>query len=159
MRSEYCTGLARIASSSTDITHHNQHHMKDIFTSKRSANIFVALASIFIVLIIFWAGMRVGYKQAHFREQWGANYIRNSHGAFGQIISIDLPALVIKGRSEAEKTVLVGTSTAVMSFRDKASVSDLKVGDAVVVIGTPDGQGRITASLIRIAPRMNDTSK
>ena len=122
---------------------------------------------------MFWAGTAVGYRQAQFSFHWNENYARqfdgpssplmifshesqeaaqNSHGAFGEVLAVRLPIIVVKGGDEPEKEVVIGSSTIVRSFRNATSSASLAVGDQVVVIGRPNDNGQIEASLIRIIP-------
>ncbi|MDE2037844.1 MAG: hypothetical protein KGI69_01300 [Patescibacteria group bacterium] len=144
--------------------------MKEFLGSSALSKLVAVLAVLLVALVIFWAGMAVGYRKAVFSYQWDDSYAKqfggphspfmpdaddaslNSHGAFGQIVAVRLPEFTVKGPAEAEKNVLVSDGTVIRYFHDQASTSDLSVGSTVVVIGEPDGQGRIQASLIRIVP-------
>lgn len=131
------------------------------------------LGVLFVALLVFWAGTAVGYKQAAFSYHWNDNYSRqfggprsplgfqsdsdepmSAHGAFGTIIGVKLPEIVVKGGGDVEKTVTVNGATVIRRFHDAASTTDLSNGQTVVVIGEPDSQGNINASLIRIVPPM-----
>lgn len=140
------------------------------------------IAGLIALLLAFKLGMSIGYKKAAFSYQWGENYHRNfggprggflkdflsdrrdyleSHGVFGQIVSRE-PAvqgepetLIVKGRDNAEKVILIERDTVVTRLREKADASSLNAGDFVVVIGQPNDDGRITAKLIRIMPGLS----
>jgi len=129
-----------------------------------------------VILIIFWSGMVVGAHRGEYAGRWNMHYaenfsgmgspfippagggmkgrddMRNSHGAFGEIVAIKLPNIVIKGPAEAEKTIIISNTTMIRNFHDVATSSDLKVGTTVVVIGNPDSSGDIQATLIRMVP-------
>jgi len=101
----------------------------------------------------------------------GQDFIE-AHGTFGQIIKIDPSAssgqapsassgqapsassgqatLIIKGRDNVEKIILLKQDTTIRSPRETVKPSDLKVGDYVVVIGEPNISGQIEAKFIRI---------
>ncbi len=70
----------------------------------------------------------------------------------GKIISINLPDIMLENNDKTEKNILTDDDTSVRRFRERISVSDLKVGDLVVVIGSPDDKGQIQARLIRLIP-------
>jgi hypothetical protein len=111
-----------------------------------------------------FAGPRGGF----FEDFVGRDFI-DAHGVFGQVIKIDPSAgsgqvpssldsssgqgtLVIKGRGDVEKIILVADSTVIKRFQDNIKLSDLKVDDYIVVIGDPNNAGQIEAKLIRIMP-------
>jgi hypothetical protein len=81
------------------------------------------------------------------------------HGVFGQIMKIgsstesgEGATLVIKGRDDMEKIVLIKDNTVIKSFRETIKFSDLKVDDYIVIIGEPNDAGQIEAKFIRVAP-------
>ncbi len=140
------------------------------FQSDKYAHLLRYLSFAFAGLIIFGAGIYIGHKATAFSYQWGANYAREfggprspfggeiddapsmPHGAFGAVIGVNFPSFAIKGPHEAEKIILIGTSTLIRALRAEASTTDIHVGSAVIVIGEPDDHGRINATLIRIMP-------
>jgi len=146
--------------------------MKNILETKTYGKIIVVLSIILIALIIFSAGIFVGYYKATFSHDLddvykqgfnspespfapfmhGADDI-NSHGVVGQIVSINLPdSIMIKGAQSAEQIVTLSPETSVRIFHAMATTSDIKVGDQAIVIGTPNDKGEIQASFIRIIP-------
>jgi hypothetical protein len=74
------------------------------------------------------------------------------HGTFGEIIKIEGNNLVVKGRENIEKIVSVNEKTVIKSGFKDIKISDLKVGDMIVIIGSPNEQGQIEAKLIRVFP-------
>lgn len=133
--------------------------------------IIILIVSLIVLLFVFKLGVLVGFKKASFSYLWGENYHRNfagprngffrdfegrefidSHGVFGQIIKIDGSNLIIKGRDNVEKIIIVKNNTTIMRFRDTIKLSELKVDDQVVVIGDPNDNGQIEAKLIRLVP-------
>lgn len=82
-----------------------------------------ALGILLVVLLIFWAGTAVGSREARFSRDWEDNYMNqfggpgspfvqqgdqddsflSAHGAFGEVVGIRLPDMVIKGSAESEK--------------------------------------------------------
>jgi hypothetical protein len=146
-------------------------NFKDFFQSKK---IKIALAIIFaliIILLIFQAGIYVGFKKASFSYQWGENYYKNfagprggfmddirggkmmaPHGVFGTIIKNDNPSLIVRGMDNMEKIILMNQDTVINRFRDRITPEDLKINDRVNVLGSPDLSGRMEAKLIRVLP-------
>jgi hypothetical protein len=134
---------------------------------------------------VFGAGVFVGGMKARFSYRWAENYHRNfggpengfmfdmrmsplngefiqGHGVFGEIIQIKDSDIVIKSQDNAEKVVIFNKDTAITVGRRTITKSDLKVGEQVVVIGSPNDKGQIEARLIRVfdgnimmGPRMN----
>ena len=126
-----------------------------------------------IVLFIFEAGVLIGYKQASFSYRLDENYNRdfegmsgseqilsnlgtpnlpNANGATGSIIKISLPSIIIADKDGVEKTITVTDDTILRQFRSDIDATDLKVGDFVIVIGSPNDVGQIEARLIRVVP-------
>ncbi|NTW23004.1 hypothetical protein HGA34_05735 [Candidatus Falkowbacteria bacterium] len=77
-------------------------------------------------------------------------FMMNPHGAGGKIIKIASSTFAIKGADNIEKTVIVGKDTSIVERRQNLSITDLKTGDEVMVMGDPNEQGQINAKFIRI---------
>ncbi|MGC8851713.1 MAG: hypothetical protein ACP5PR_01250 [Minisyncoccia bacterium] len=136
--------------------------------------IIVGLAAFVVIILIFGAGVFVGEMKARFSYRWAEQYYKNfvgpragffgdwrmfpggefieSHGTFGEIIKIEGNNLIVKGRENIEKIVLVDEKTIIKSGLKDIKISDLKVGDMIVIIGSPNEQGQIEAKLIRVFP-------
>jgi hypothetical protein len=148
-------------------------NIKNFFQSNSVSKMILALSILLVVLVVFQAGFFVGYHKGVFTNDWGNNYMMrgpdnspraffapfmndgddiNPHGAVGEIISVNLPTIVIKGPGRAEEIAIVDSNTTIRNFQQLASTSDLIVGRSVVIIGEPNGKGQINASLIRIMP-------
>jgi len=142
-----------------------------IFQSKVFQGIIIALAILVIVLVIFKAGMFVGEKKADFACRWNDNYHRNfagpkdgfmrglgdrdfmeANGTFGQILKIENNTIVMKGRNDVEKLILVTEKTTIKNLDQTVKISELKTDDSIVVIGEANAQGQIEAKLIRLMP-------
>lgn len=138
--------------------------------------IIIGLAGFVIVVLIFGAGMFVGGMKAQFSYRWAESYHKNfagprggffgdwrklplplgdfieGHGTFGEIIKIEGNTLIVKGRENIEKVILVSEKTIIKSGRKDIKTSNLKIGDRIVIIGSPNEEGQIEASLIRLFP-------
>ncbi len=144
-----------------------------LFGSKIFKRILVGIGAFVAMLIIFGAGMAIGFKKADFSFRWGENYHKNfggprggffrgfsgrdfieSHGVFGQIIKIDGQTIIIKGRENMERPVVIKDNTVINRGRETIKISDLKVDDSVVIVGQPDASGEIEAKLIRVMPAL-----
>ena len=130
-----------------------------------------ALVVAFIVVVVFGGGVMVGFEKAHFSDKLDSNYypnvlglpvplpgkrvvMLNAHGVAGPVIRVTADSLVVGDRDGAEKTVLVSGSTPIREDSNSVSISDIKVNDQVVVIGSPNDQGEVQAQFIRV---MDDT--
>ncbi len=135
--------------------------------------VIVGLAGFAVFILIFGAGMMVGGMKARYSYRWAENYHKNfagpeggfledwrgapplpgdfieGHGAFGEIIELQENGFVIKGRGDMEKIVII-TQDTIIKTGMKTVENNLKTGDAVVIIGSPNEAGQIEAKLIRV---------
>lgn len=137
--------------------------------------IVVALAGFAVVVLIFGAGMLIGGAKARFSYRWAENYHKNfggprdgflsdwqkmplprpgdfieGHGVFGEIIKINDSDILVKGQGDVEKIIVIAEDTAIKIGRKTVKKDELKIGDKIVIIGSPDEQGQIEAKFIRI---------
>lgn len=136
--------------------------------------IIIGFAGFVVIILIFGAGVFVGGMKARFSYRWAENYHRNfggpqagffgdwrkfptppgdfieSRGTFGEIIKINASDFVVKGQGDVEKVVLVAEKTIIEEGRKVVKINELKIGDNVVIIGSPNEQGQIEAKLIRL---------
>ena len=151
--------------------------MKNIPVSSVLRSPLHILAIILTALVIFSAGMFVGYHKAQFSYDFDENYAHdmndphsmlapfmhdtdhgNPHGAIGQIVSINAPFIMVKNPFEAEKVIIIGPDTMIRHIYGEASTSDLAVGDHIIALGAPDQQGQVHATFIRILPPPPDSA-
>jgi hypothetical protein len=92
-----------------------------------------------------FSGRAAGTGSATFRA--GAN------GGFsaGEIISKDANGITIKMQDGSSKIILVGSS-AQIAKQTSGSLEDLSVGQNVMVTGTPNSDGSITAQTVSVRP-------
>lgn len=133
--------------------------------------ILIGIIIVVCAIIIFRAGMFVGYHKAAFSYRLGDNYYRTfengkhsmmqdfsdnrletSNGAVGKIIKINLPEIVVATPNNTEKTILVTDDTLIRRFREATSTQALTIDNFVVVIGSPNPNGQIVAKVVRIVP-------
>jgi hypothetical protein len=141
--------------------------IEKFFESKTSSRVLFCILVVIIVLLIFSAGIIVGFHKASFGRDWGENYERNfgmrpdhpaldnfpnAHGAIGKIIKTELPTIIVQDRDNTEKVVLINDDTQIQKVRNIMTTNDLKVDDFVIVIGSPNSQGQIEAKFIRVMP-------
>lgn len=126
--------------------------------SKVVRDIIIIIGIIIVALSILFIGISIGARRARFAGDFRNNFERNIkgptsiHGAVGQILSVNLPQIIITGPDNLEKTVLLATSTVVRQFQQNIQNSVLKVGDLITVIGDPNANGQIEAKFIRVMP-------
>ncbi len=144
--------------------------LKQIYESKKARHIFFGICIAIVALLIFQAGVFVGFKKAEFAEQFGGNYYRTfgtsrdkmggffrediagGHGASGKIIKINLPTFVVAEPDNTEKIISINDDTILRRFRDEINETDLKIDDSVLVLGSPNSSGQIIAKFIRLLP-------
>lgn len=139
--------------------------------SKNFKKVIYVLGALFILSLVFQAGMIAGFRKAAFRHDWGNNYERNfgpmrkappflddikgapnAHGAIGKIIKIEFPNIVVLDKDQTEKVIIINDSTSILERRDRITKDNLAIDKYIVVIGTPNQDGQIEAKLIRIIP-------
>ena len=144
---------------------------KEFVRSPRFQGIMTGVGMAIIALVIFQAGVFVGYRKAAFAFKFGDNYYRtfgnqgprpfqvpvgekfmDAHGAAGKIIGVSFPTFVVEGPDSVEKVIRIGEDTEIRRFRDVATSSDLVAGDFVVILGKPNENAEVDAKLIRIMP-------
>ena len=149
-------------------------NIKEYIKSQSFKGTIVGILITIVILIIFQAGIAVGERRASFAQRFGDNFEKNfrdprdggfmqmgiplgtdmpgGHGAVGEIVSVSLPFVVVAGPDNLEKTIVVTDTTEIREFRNTIEVSELMVGDFVIVLGTPNDEGQVEAKLIRLAP-------
>lgn len=144
-----------------------------IFQSKLFKGVFFGVLAFIVLLLAFKAGTMVGFIKADFSCRWSDNYQKNfggpkggfpmgfgdrdfleANGTFGKIMKISTSTLIIKGAGDVEKVILIDDGTVIKNLKETVKPSDLKVDDAVVIIGEPNDAGQIKAKLIRIMPSL-----
>ncbi len=142
--------------------------IKKMFTSPASENLLlklvVLLGLLIIVVVIFLAGEEVGERKAEFSYHFSDNYNRmfggrmmlgdntmmSGHGASGTIVKINLPTVVIEDKNNVEKIITIDNASIIKELRNTIASTTLKVGDEIIVLGTPQSNGDILAGLIRV---------
>ncbi len=145
-------------------------NLSTLFQSKTFRGMLYGIGIAIVLLLVFEAGVFVGYHKADFSFKWGKNYVENftgmqqgmmgfeprgmmnPHGVFGTVIKTDASSVVIKGPDGVEKIVLVKDDTSIRRDEAEIKLADIKTGENLVVIGSPDDKGQIEAKLIRVMP-------
>lgn len=147
----------------------NIHSLVDFLTSKK---VLMSIGGIIVALVVFQAGVFVGYRKATFSHRTGDAYFQvfgrpqhgfmmgmpmdndftNGHGAAGKIIKLDLPTFVVSGPDGVEKTIRIKSDTLIRRFRDEIKANDLALDDFTITLGAPNAAGEVEAKFIRILP-------
>jgi len=144
---------------------------KNLQEPKTIRGILIGIGVMLIVIVIFQAGVFVGFRKAAFSYQLGDNYYKTfrgsrpvdmigvdggnvpgGHGAVGKIVRIALPTIIIADEDNVEKIVLIGSSTMIKRFDQTISPEELQADDFVIIIGAPNKESIIHAKLIRLVP-------
>ena len=170
--------LKEIIMETSPLTQHDDSHNtavshgRHFFHSKTIAWVFFSVVGVIIALVVFWAGMLVGFRKASFSYEWGSGYYENfvgshggmrrgvpsvafmdAHGAAGVIITLTASSsMVIQGRDGNEKIIVLDAHTILRQGDATIATTALQAGDHVVVIGAPNQSGQIAARFIRVVP-------
>lgn len=148
-----------------------KNYINNLSEPKIFKKVMYGCGILFITFFIFEAGMFIGFHKASFRHDFDDNFSRNfgpryrggmmesmpenfpnSHGVIGKIIKIELPTLIVADKDSVEKVVVIKDDTKIRYMREEETKDQLKLDDAIVVIGVPNQKGQIEAKLIRVLP-------
>ncbi|HWB33792.1 MAG TPA: hypothetical protein VG753_00510 [Candidatus Paceibacterota bacterium] len=128
------------------------------------------IAALIVALLIFHAGMVVGYNRAfqfhgaprEFSVRmggpvgWGpsfsvpTSFIPEGHGIVGTISESGYPTFTITAPDGDDVPVVLATTTLIRGPQGDASTSALVPQRQIIILGDPDDAGRVDASFIRI---------
>lgn len=156
---------------------------KEILMSKKWYLVLSVIVVLAVLSGVFSLGVSVGFHKAGFNGRLGERYERNFEGGrrgpgmmggfgmgrglmfdrnlpsayttAGEILDLNANGLTVIDNDGVEKNVSVTDKTIIRKYRDDIKFAELKTGDAVVVMGAPDNQGRIEARLVRVMPGLN----
>lgn len=142
--------------------------------SAKATAVIRILIILFVLIVVFWAGVSVGWRKAEFSYRFSDNYYRsfgghqrlpanmmgmpdpddlvNGHGAVGKVLSVKLPTVIVSDANGIEKIVRISDDTIIRSGRAGIASTTITDHDFIVVIGNPGSDGMITAKLIRVLP-------
>lgn len=75
-----------------------------------------------------------------------------AHGISGTIIKVDELTIVMRGKDDVEKIIVLDSYARIKRAHDTIHITDLKPQDTIVVIGNPNDAGQIEAKFIRVMP-------
>lgn len=84
------------------------------------------------------------------RGRFGQNG-QNFRPVRGQVLSIDSNGLTVKLSDGSSKIIVVSPSTQ-FNKSETATASDIKTGDTIMIVGTQNSDGSVTASDVQINP-------
>jgi hypothetical protein len=116
-------------------------------------SVLVALGIGLAIVFVFGAGFVVGRQSASpFRPFQNSSRAENhsGHGAIGTIQSIDGQRMTIQTRDGKTRVILVDETTRLEKKFQKAALTDFKINDQVIAIGSPNANGEIQARLVGI---------
>jgi hypothetical protein len=80
----------------------------------------------------------------------------NAQAARGQVVSLDSSNITLKLSDGSTKLINLSGSTSYMKA-DKASANDIKTGTTIMVFGTTNSDGSITAQNVQLNPMTRPT--
>ena len=89
-------------------------------------------------------------------------FMPQGHGLVGVVQSVTPPYFTITTREGDETRVVLATSSTIRSGNSTLRASELRVGDAVILVGEPEhieGEGYLEAHLVRVIATATTTKK
>ena len=117
--------------------------IKKIISNTLARRIIVTLGIVIAILVVFDAGMAVGFRRASFMD---------NNSAFGRITKMDQDSFFVHGPQGVDKLVLYNDKTIVRNMRERMSPDVLKLNDYVAVVGTSNNACQLEAKIIRLVP-------
>jgi Domain of unknown function (DUF5666) len=140
--------------------------------SKKKDPIVLGAGALIIAVVFFLIGMQVQKSatpapignsanspssMARGAYGGGPGY-RRGGGTFGQVTSVTPTSIVIQSRSGSNVTVALSSTTTVLdSMGATSSISAIKTGDTVMVSGTTNSDGSVSAARVLINPSFGGT--
>lgn len=147
--------------------------LKNHFNGNKKVRItLLILGIVFVLGVTFKLGEEVGSHRANFTKNWGEKYennfgfshndkdfnfgmmnenFRSVHGAIGKVLTVSSEALtMLDNNDKIEKSILINKDTIIRNGRNNASSTSIIPDSFVMVVGSPNEKGQITAKLIRV---------
>lgn len=141
-------------------------NFKEFMSSKNGQRILYGIGAVILAMLIFHAGVAIG-SHRNFRgngeRNWGfrapgfdvrfpRGFIQNGHGAVGIIQNVATSSITVQTRDGGTQTILITEKATIRSQSRNASSTVLTAGQQVVILGTPNDDGSMSANLIRVIP-------
>lgn len=154
-----------------------------MYTFSRTSFTGMIIGAIILILLAFFIGTKVARSKMRggmrgemgtmradqrgstgFGMGMGGNFTAGAQGgmmmrraggnaAMGKILSVDATSITVEMGDGGSKIIMISPSTTV-SKSATGSITDLKVGVDVMVMGTPNADGSISANNVSIRPAM-----
>jgi hypothetical protein len=141
--------------------------MKNFMSSKGIRYVLWGLGAVVVLLLVFGAGVAVGYRSGLFSSRFGENYYRNfvgggpgspmgmpspasQHGTIGTVISVGSSTIATKDPGGNEQSIVVDEDTVIREADRTITIDGIEDGDQIAVIGEPNDVGQIDARFIRV---------
>jgi len=92
-----------------------------------------------------------GDRTGQFARNLNSNQ-RNFRPVNGEVLNIDEKSLTIKNQDGSSKIILLNEKTAVRKTED-GTFSDIKKGSLIMIVGTENSDGSVTAQNIQLNPQ------
>jgi hypothetical protein len=144
-------------------------NIKKLYSSSGSTVVVVIVGGVVVGLLIFHAGVAYGERHAFGRMHGlgrgepppgfgmlSHSFIPEGHGAVGTITALASSTMTLKLRDGGTQTIYIDSDTVIHGLTPSETLTSLKVGEDIAVIGEPDedNAGQINAKLIRVLPPM-----
>ena len=126
-------------------------NLKEYIVSVKSRRPIYGIGALLIALLIFHTGVAIGSHRHHRERRGWHGFITEGHGAVGIIQEVASSSLRMQMRDDSPQTVWLTSTTIIRG--DDASSTTLVAGQQIVVLGTPRGDGTLSADLIHIRER------
>ncbi len=115
----------------------------------------IAAGAALAILCVFGAGFVAGRWNASslggpFSHPVRGLFFRGAHGAIGTIQAINDQTVTLQTRDGKTQMISLDNKTRFDKNFQKISLGDLKVGDEILVIGSPGADGQINARLVGV---------
>ncbi len=132
-----------------------------------------SILMVVVIIFTFHIGEEFGYKKAESIDHMSNGYYKafgqgeqkqtglfgslfddqtGTHGVAGKVINTTATNIIVEDNDGIEKTVIFDSKTIIRKQRKTVEFSEIKDDDFVVVIGSPNNDGKITAKIIRVLP-------
>jgi hypothetical protein len=142
------------------------NNIKEFIYSQNGRRVLYIIGAFLLSALIFHAGLVIGshrnfrgnagrnwgFKAPGFYVQFPRGFIQNGHGTVGTIQSVATSSVIIQKRDEAVQMIMITDKTTIRYQSKNASSTALAIGQQIVALGTPNDDGSMIASLIRVVP-------